>query len=142
MTIASDGFDTFTFTWTAPASTTAVTFNAVGNAVNGNGNNDSGDQWNTTSVSVPGSFAASVNNVEVIKLNCYPSPTSNFVTIDGIGNSVKDLKVYNVLGQINNITYNQQGNKCVIDCSNLPIGTYYILSNIDGKIAKTSFLKN
>lgn len=53
----SSGHYDFSFTWTAPTTPGTYYIRALGNAVNGNGYEDSGDQWNRMSnqtVTVPG----------------------------------------------------------------------------------------
>jgi HYDIN/CFA65/VesB family protein/Ig-like domain-containing protein/immunoglobulin I-set domain protein len=48
--VLSDGSADFAFTWTAPTTPGTYYMRAIGNAVNGNGSNDAGDDWNWMSV--------------------------------------------------------------------------------------------
>lgn len=90
------------FKWTAPASGTGtVKFYAVLNAVNGNGQDDNGDQWNFgTSVEIPEAQPSSVHNFyNVEKISVYPNPSSGNISVqinDGMSGkislTVMDLK--------------------------------------------------
>lgn len=138
---AASGTTTFDFTWTAPATIGAVTFLAVGNAVNGDGQDNSSDQWNSTTKTVSGSFPASVNDVEKLALKCYPNPTTNVLTIDNI-NKFNHVIVFDMTGQQQqvSISYNSN-NSCSINCGSLASGMYFVHASIDGKIATTTFEK-
>jgi hypothetical protein len=142
-TSATGTTTTFQFSWKAPATTASVTFNAVGNAVNGNGNEDNGDQWNMTSVTIPGSFPSSVNDMNELSLiTCYPNPASDYIIAQGIGNQAENIKLFNLFGQKISSEYLFQGNDCKIDCSKIAKGMYILSAIVNGKIAKATFIKN
>ncbi len=139
---ALSGMTTFSFTWTAPATTAAVTFSAVGNSVNGNGGSDSGDQWNTITATVTGAFPASVNDITTSALTCYPNPAADYIIVDGINAQAKIIVLNNLFGQHIVPNYSFQSNMCRIDCSHLASGLYFLSAVVDGNIVKTSFIKN
>lgn len=143
-TSAVSGTTTFTCLWTAPTGTAAVTFNAVGNAVNGNGNDDTGDQWNTISapIIVSGGIPSSINDINTNGVVCYPNPTTNFIIAEGIGNNAKNITLYNVYGQMIKPFYTIDGSNCQINCQNLVSGIYILSAEVDGKKLSTSFVKN
>jgi hypothetical protein len=71
----------------------------------------------------------SVNLEMTDNLEMYPNPTNNQVTIIGSQSELKQVKIYNTLGQDVTVLTNviSAGNsKMVIDLSNLSIGMYYI----------------
>lgn len=138
---AASGVTTFSFSWTAPATTAAVTFSAVGNSVNGNNTDDSGDMWNTTTATVSGAFPASVNNINEQTIAMYPNPATEYIVAEGINSNAKNIAVYNVYGQFLKPTYSFNANDCRIDCSQFASGLYFISATVEGKIAKASFIK-
>ena len=139
---AVSGVTTFTCSWTAPATTGAVTFNAVGNAVNGNGTDDSGDQWNTTSITISGAFPASVNDIQTTTITCYPNPANDFIIAKGISSNAKTIVLYNLNGQTIVPSYTFENDLCKIDCKNLTAGIYFLSAIVDGQTIRSSFTKN
>lgn len=139
--VASSGMTTFSFSWTAPATSSTVTFSAVGNAVNGNDSDDSGDQWNTTSATVSGGFPASVNNMDQQTIAVYPNPATEYLVVKGINNHATNITVYNVFGQRMNPTYSSNATDCRIDCSQFASGLYFISAIVEGKEVKASFIR-
>ncbi len=83
--ILHPGFGLFSASvdWTAPAAGAGnVVMNLAVNAVNANGTT-SGDQWNTTSVSLTEGPPSSVEAIAVsLQLNAYPNPANNILNID------------------------------------------------------------
>ncbi len=139
---AASGISSYSFSWTAPATTGAVTINAVGNAVNGNGNADSGDQWNTLSVTISGGWPAAVNDVQNSNISCYPNPANDFLMVDGINENAKQIVIYNLYGQSFTPSYTFESSHCRVDCNNLASGMYILSANVDGKRLTSSFTKN
>jgi Secretion system C-terminal sorting domain len=134
------GVMTFDFTWTAPATSSAsVTFSAVGNAVNNLGN-QGGDMWNATTATVPAAPAAN-RDVQTTKINCYPNPTFDNITIDGIAADTK-ITVVNMYGQQVITTATFVNNKCIINCNNLAIGSYIVNAITKQGKATSQFIKN
>lgn len=87
------------------------------------------------------SATASIENINNEKINLYPNPSVDFVTITGLESSNSNLSVVNQLGKtlinISNIDNNQK-----INISNLPKGIYHIsFSNINGKVITEKLIK-
>ena len=137
---AASGITTFSFTWKAPASITPVTFSSAGNAVNGN-NSESGDQWNTATVTVPGAYPAAVSDIKINTLACFPNPTMNQLSIKGYEGQIQQVIVFNLQGQAINVPFNQNADASTIDCSQLTAGQYFISVKADGKSFQTRFVK-
>ncbi len=137
---AVSGVTTFTCSWTAPATAGSVTFNAAGNAVNFN-NGDSGDQWNTTSISI-GAVPASINDVQPIAAICYPNPANDVVIVKGITAEAKAIVLHNVYGQTIVPTYTFENDVCKVDCNNLTPGLYFLSAVANGQMIRASFTKN
>lgn len=122
---AVSGVSTFNFSWTAPATTTAVTFNAVGNAVNGNNNDDSGDQWNTLSTSVSGSIPSGVESVDKSTIQLYPNPVNDKFSVSGLqGDAV--ITVYTLSGQRME-QLRSQASEASISSASYPAGLYLVV---------------
>ena len=138
---ASAGVTTFTFSWKAPNTTTPVIMSAAGNAVDDDGNATSNDNWNLTGKTMTGSFPASLNDVNIHKLSCYPNPTTDMLTIEGFSSKPSTMSIYNMFGQKFAANYSLNGQKCIVDCQMLPIGTYFIAAKEDGKNFITTFTK-
>ena len=139
-TVLTNG--TVDFKWTAPSTPGTYTIKAVGNAVNGNGGDDSGDKWNTTTTTITVGFPASVSNVKATAMNCYPNPARNNVVVEGLTSQVNHIVLFNLFGQTIKPTYTFDEEKCNINVSALPTGTYFIYAVENGKEMKTMFVKN
>lgn len=135
------GTATFSFTWKAPATPVAITFNGVGNAVNGNGTDDSGDKWNNTSKTITGTFATGVSGVSAPVHPCYPNPTSASIAIDGLGNEVNSLLLYTLQGDIIRPEFTLVNQHIVVDCSRLPKGIYLLSAETPTQQYQTKFVK-
>jgi hypothetical protein len=129
--------NTWSFTWKAPTTTGAVTFNAVGNAVNNNGNDDSGDQWNTTTITVPGSFPTTVSNVETATLNCYPNPATTQINVVGASN----VKVLNMFGQMMSVSTSKQADQTLVQLNSLTAGMYILVGEVNGRLVSSTIVK-
>lgn len=138
---AVSGVTTFTCSWTAPATAGSVTFNAAGNAVNFNGGDDSGDQWNTTSITI-NAAPASVKDVQTISAICYPNPANDVVIVKGITAEAKAIVLHNVYGQAIVPSYTFENDVCKIDCKNLTPGLYFLSALVNGQMIRASFTKN
>ena len=72
--------------WTAPAKGTgAVSLWAILNAVNGNGNQDSGDAWNTTSTVInewPAVTTGIAPEPVAMNIRAYPNPFTSAINLD------------------------------------------------------------
>ena len=74
-------------------------------------------------------ISLNITSLEDTKIEIYPNPTDNQITITGNESELKQVKIYNTLGQ--DVTFLTKfiinGNsKLVIDLSSLNIGIYYI----------------
>jgi Secretion system C-terminal sorting domain len=135
------GVATFDVIWKAPTTgSLPITFSVAGNAVNGNGGPDAMDSWNTNS-QVVNAAPAGNRDINPTAINCYPNPTTDNITIDGINADTK-IVVVNMQGQMVNTTASFNADKCVVNCSNLPTGAYLLNAiNAKGK-STTTFIKN
>ena len=73
--------------------------------------------------------SVNINKLENSKTEIYPNPTDNQITIIGSESELKQVKIYNTLGQdVTMLTYyiTNNNSKMVIDLSNLRPGMYYI----------------
>lgn len=117
--------NTVTLQWTAPAEGSGnVSFYAVGNAVNGNGNT-AGDGVGTTSLSLSEKMTSSVVENQINSLKIYPNPANDFINID-MGNIPADsYTIVNIQGQtiLNGQITNQSK---TLDISSLQRGLYFV----------------
>ncbi len=96
--------------WTAPTSGTgAISFWGILNAVNGNGNADAGDLWNTVNIGIPeqipGTTTTGINSVsqnDVVKI--YPNPVTDNLNLqwENEQTGIYTISAYTLQGQ--NIT--------------------------------------
>jgi Secretion system C-terminal sorting domain len=137
----ASGVATFNVSWTAPTSgSTPVTFSAVGNAVNGNGGPDATDTWNTVTATLNAAPAAN-RDINQYGIKCYPNPTTNNIIIEGVSADTK-IVIVNINGQTVNAPVSYSADKCTVNCSTLPTGTYLVNAiNAQGKLT-TTFIKN
>ncbi|WP_395058851.1 T9SS type A sorting domain-containing protein [Flavobacterium sp.] len=72
-----------------------------------------------------------VEDFDISKLNFYPNPTSNILSIE-CSNTIDGIRVTNILGQ--EILENKTNNSTVqIDLSNLPKASYFVKVTSEGK---------
>lgn len=138
---ATSTTNSFTFTWTAPSTTSSVSFNCVGNAVNGNNNDDSGDQWKNISYTVPGAFPTSVSDIANPTLTIYPNPATTEIRIQGAGQTAS-VNLRNAFGQFVNCPSTVIGSDCIVNLSSLPSGLYIVSVNHNGKVQSAQLVKN
>jgi len=131
---------TFDFSWIAPKTANAVLFKAVGNAVNGNNNADDSDQWNTTTTTILPATNGFIDSKQPLSLRCFPNPTTNIVTLEGI--LIDSLELFNAQGQVIHTNLQLEEKKCTIHCKELKNGVYYIRSHSKEKIYLNQFIKN
>ncbi len=131
----------FTFNWIAPTSgSSAVTFSAVGNAVNNNGGSDAGDQWNSMTATVPAT-PSSVSDINNGDFSCYPNPVTQNLMIKGLSTDTRDIMIFGITGQVVVPSFIVENHQCVIDCSRLTAGTYVITANQNGQKVSATFSK-
>lgn len=83
--------------------------------------------------------ALSVDKVIVNKVQIYPNPTSNHLSIEANG-EIQKISVYNILGQ-EVLTKTFQSHKIKLETSGLQNGIYIIKTSIDGKESISKFIK-
>jgi hypothetical protein len=111
-------------------------FTWTGKITLGADNSDVG--YNNTGNLVTISAAASVSDFENLKISMYPNPSSDFINISNDNLSIKNVKIFNVIGKkIAEIS--AQNNKTInIDISNFSKGIYLV--STDNK-ATAKFIK-
>ncbi|MBP6455321.1 MAG: T9SS type A sorting domain-containing protein [Chitinophagaceae bacterium] len=139
---ATSGISTFSFNWTAPSTTASVTFNGVGNAVNDDNNDSNVDQWNTTTNTISGANPSELITIEKnIRLNCFPNPTTNFITFENLSFEAKNLHLYNLNGQKISAPYIFVDKNCIFNVQHLNNGVYMIHAEVNNKMVVASFIK-
>lgn len=127
----TNGSSEFVFTWKAPASGTGdVTFNFVGNAVNGDNIAGSPDAWNVGSLTLTES-PTSISDVRKSKLKIYPNPALDHITIAS-EKDVHNVVVTNTVGQSMEITSRKVSDGYYVDLSSLQPGVYFLQYELDG----------
>jgi len=132
---------TFTFSWKAPTTTSAITFKGVGNAVNGNNRDDSGDQWDTTIATIDGMFASGIENSTTEQLKLYPNPGNDHVILEGLTNPNTKIELMDLKGQTILPNFEFTGKDCIINCSTLNTGIYLIKVNDGKRLMTAKFIK-
>lgn len=129
------------FNWTAPVAGGSVTFKVVANAVNGNGQDDNGDQWNTAQFPIAQAPTA-LNEIQKATCSVYPNPATSSLTLESDSHaSMSNLMVTNIAGQSIQLPSEIQLGKVVLNINHLPNGLYQISFVQNGKIQHTSFIK-
>lgn len=122
---AASGVTSIAFTWTAP-STTTTTLKIAANAVNNDGQT-SGDDWSLKTITLS-QAATSIKNLESSKLQLFPNPVVDVVTITA---PVEIHKIFAVdmQGRFLALDSKEIGtNSYSITTSNLPIGNYRLIA--------------
>lgn len=132
--------ETFTFSWKAPSTNTAVTFNCAGNAVNNDGNDSNADQWNSATYTISGSFPTFIPMVNHSGMDVYPNPSQDVIYLTGMAKA-DNVEVYTLLGQRQKVDFKGQGNNLTLDISMLPLGSYFMRADLDGKMFLGRFEK-
>ena len=81
----------------------------------------------------------SAPSFEISKVNIYPNPVANQLSIDAHG-EIKKVSVYNILGQ-EVLSKSPKSNKTMIETNELQKGVYIIKTTIDGKESASKFIK-
>lgn len=125
--VTSGGFSA-SAEWTAPAASSGnVVMNLAVNAVNSNGTT-SGDQWNTTSVTLTENTTSSVAAIDGgLQLNVYPNPVVSSLNVDLMNNSAADFNytIYSMNG-VKAAQGHLNNNVNTIDVSALASGMHFI----------------
>ncbi len=139
ITVSGTSF-TQTFTWTPPvAGTGSVSIWGVANFVNGNGNNDGGDLWNTAHVNI----TEIVSNASVeaigndVSISALPNPATNNFNLQ-LNNALPgsySLQIFNMNGSVITsqiIDVNSAIESASINTSNWSAGLYNVVIEKDG----------
>ena len=125
---------TESFSWTAPAAGTgSVSFWGVVNFVNGNGNADGGDLWNTNHVVINEWTTLSVSSVaNNISLKAFPNPVINNLSLqmDNTEAGTYSVQVSDMTGRTilnESIAVNGTSHTSNINTSNWLPGTYNVV---------------
>ena len=140
---------THTFTWTAPtAGTGTISFWGAANFVNGNGNADNSDLWNTNHIAIdewPAStgVATVANNISV---TAYPNPVINSLNLqmDNTQTGTYSLQVFDNVGRTvaaEKIAVNGANHIANINTANWAAGNYHIVVEKDGNRQVISVVK-
>lgn len=137
----SSGSYACSFNWTAPAAGGTVTVKVVANAVNGNGTDDSGDQWNTAQFTLT-QAPNSVADMQTESVAVYPNPTSNTLTLDTKHQAaISRVSIRNLAGQQFNMPVNENQGKITLSVDGLAAGYYQIGYYQNGATHHTAFIK-
>lgn len=136
------------FNWVAPsAGTGTVRIYAVLNAVNGNGNDDNGDQFNFgISADIAESTTGIANTILNGSVSIYPNPAVQYATLNlkDFAMGAYTLSVTNLMGavlsqEIINVRSNDEMH--MIDMSNWSNGMYYVTLVKDGATKTIGLMK-
>lgn len=138
---ALSGVTSWSFSWTAPATGSTVSFKVAANAVNGN-NSDNGDAWSLASkdYSVKPS---SITNFKEASFSLFPNPTFNNLTFQSetnIENAMFTIVTLN--GAIMPTRTSKLNEKAMaIETSSLAAGNYILVVSQNGKQSSQLFSK-
>jgi hypothetical protein len=138
----SGGQIRFTFTWKAPATAGTVYVQAIGNAVNGNGNDDANDAWNWLDpVAITVEEATSVAEDGITIPVTYPNPyRGGTLTLGMESAGTYDVHLTDMSGRdILRTTATGYGAGLPLDLPTLPRGTYAITVR-NGAIVKRAMV--
>ena len=131
----------WTFSWTAPATATVVTFYGTFNYANNNGNT-AGDVIKTSSLTVLASTTGfAENRASEQFISVFPNPTSEFLHITS-SQSFDQASVYSMDGKLIKTVSEQELLSKTISVGELTNGIYYLQISLDGKNKVSKFVKN
>jgi len=140
----SGGSIRFTFTWKAPSTEGTYYMQAIGNAVNGNGNDDANDAWNWMQpVALTVKAATSVAEDEFRISGTYPNPCrpNQILTLGLDGNGPMTVVISDVSGNIvHRVTAESNGTGLPISVPSLPSGVYAVVVTDGPRTRRTSIL--
>jgi hypothetical protein len=132
---------TCNFIWTAPTTGAAVTVKVVANAVNGNGKDDAGDQWNSaefTLLQAPNAVDALPTETTTL----YPNPASTSLIVDTkCPANIEHVVVNHISGQFVTMPVVMQQGRMIFSVNQLDAGYYQIAYYQQGKLHRIAFLK-
>lgn len=127
----SGGSIRFTFTWKAPSTEGTYYMQAIGNAVNGNGREDTGDSWNWMQpVAITVKAATSVAEIVEPRIGTWPNPfRSGVLTLGFEAVGTYDVVIMDLAGRdVVRTTGYGTGAGLPIDVPTLPRGTYAVIA--------------
>jgi hypothetical protein len=133
------GATAWIFNWKAPATITPVTFAVSANCVNDNGS-ESGDEWNSSSITYIGNFPSAVNDIDANTISIFPNPVVNSLSIE-TEHAGYQYEIYNSIGQQMTSTKITKDKLTQIDCSAYPSGNYFIRLSENNKTLVKHFAK-
>jgi hypothetical protein len=137
----TSGVYTCNFNWIAPAAGGTVTVKVVANAVNDNGINDAGDQWNTATFTLP-QAPNTINNWQAETVSVYPNPASSILMLDTKnGASISGVFVQTIAGQVLQVPVDNHQGTLRVDVNALANGYYQIAYYQNGHFRQTAFIK-
>lgn len=141
--LSGSGTATWSFSWTAPASTAApLIMNAAGNGVNGDGNSGIADLWNLASVTYNPSSTSIGTAAHSDAFSCFPNPAHDFLTL--ALNTHSDIQVAALAIDGKSIRLSAEKSNASsyrVAVSNLTSGIYLITVKVDGKLYTKQFIK-
>lgn len=127
----TDGNVRLTFTWEAPLQEGTYYMQAVGNAVNGNGDRDVNDAWNWMQpVAITVKAASSVAEITEPRIGTWPNPfRSGVLTLGFEAVGTYDVVIMDLAGlDVVRTTGYGTGAGLPIDVPTLPRGTYAVIA--------------
>ncbi len=80
------------------------------------------------------STTVGINEANFSKLNVFPNPADDLLTIEGINLQTANISMINIFGQKVFINQSIQTDYTLIDCSDLSTGIYFISIEINGQV--------
>ncbi len=150
LTAATAGTYDVSFQWTAPAAGTGnVSLYCTLNAVNGNGNEDAGDQAGNVSVvlteQLPPTGVSTVRNEAMVTAYPNPATTDLTITMAGASNGNYALNVYDLNGKTiaqQTVSVNDALLEAKLNTSAWATGMYVVVLQKDGVSSVVRVVKN
>lgn len=141
VTHANDSQNSWTFTWTSPASDQGdIKFYAAAVAADGNGGNGAGDKTVTTET---GAFSVlGISEAKLLKFDMYPNPSSSEVKIQlPSGTESASVSMYDYVGRL---VYTKKVTTIdnTIDVRDLSQGMYVLRVTTEDKVGAQQFIKS
>lgn len=129
------------FNWLAPAAGGTVTVKVVANAVNGNGTDDAGDQWNSAQFTLS-QAPNTTNNLQAEAVTVYPNPASSTLMVDTKNQAtISGVVVRTIAGHVLQVPIENLQGILRIDINTLAKGYYQIAYVQNGVFHQTAFIK-
>jgi hypothetical protein len=137
----TSGAYTCNFNWIAPAAGGTVTVKVVANAVNGNGTDDAGDQWNSAQFTLM-QAPNTINQWQTEPISVYPNPASSTLMVDTKNPAtISGVVVRTIAGHVLQVPIENHQGTLRIDINTLANGYYQIAYVQNGVFYQTAFIK-